>query len=141
MYKYIYSQFFQYTIRWDKTQMLKKFPLYKINGTKNALFLSINSSVLLSIHNSWKSWNAKVHLSKTVCRIFNFWIHLVFVKVYIIVQQKARNLWFWNVITPFQIRIIEKPQTVLLPGLWTLSYNKKLKSEVFTASLFLNRNF
>ena len=28
----------QYTIYWDKTQMLRKFPLDKIKGTKNALF-------------------------------------------------------------------------------------------------------
>ena len=28
----------QYTIHWDKTPMLKKIPLDKINGTKNALF-------------------------------------------------------------------------------------------------------
>ena len=41
MYKFVYCESLytiQYTIHWDKTQMLKKFPLDKINGTKNALF-------------------------------------------------------------------------------------------------------
>ena len=37
---YIYRKFIKYTIHWDKTQMLKKFSLHKINVTKNAnLFL------------------------------------------------------------------------------------------------------
>ena len=32
---------YKYTIHWDKTQVLKKSPLYKINRTKNAfIFLS-----------------------------------------------------------------------------------------------------
>ena len=34
----IFWKCIQYTIHWDKTNMLKKFPSYKINGTKNALF-------------------------------------------------------------------------------------------------------
>ena len=34
----IFWKFIQYTILWDKAQMLKKFPLDKMNGTKNALF-------------------------------------------------------------------------------------------------------
>ena len=34
----IFLKCIQYTIRWDKTQMFKKLPSAKINGTKNALF-------------------------------------------------------------------------------------------------------
>ena len=36
----------QYTIHWDKTQIFKKFPLRKLNDTKNALvfFSAFNSS-------------------------------------------------------------------------------------------------
>ena len=33
----------QYSIHWDKTQMLKKIPFDKINGTKNALFFLLRA--------------------------------------------------------------------------------------------------
>ena len=36
----------------------------------------------------------KFHLSKTVCGIFHFRFHLIFIKVYIFVQQKAPTLDF-----------------------------------------------
>ena len=48
MEKYVYSESafnIQYTINWNKTQMLRKITLDKINDTKNALFfVSSNSS-------------------------------------------------------------------------------------------------
>ena len=36
----------QYTIHWDKIQLLKKFPSDKINGTKNSLFFLPRTSTL-----------------------------------------------------------------------------------------------
>ena len=71
--------------------MLKKFPSGKINVTKNALFFLSRAA----IHHSF-TFNSqflyqlkhKVHLSKIVCGIFHFWFWLVFIKVYIFVQQK-----------------------------------------------------
>ena len=71
-----------------------KFPSDKINVTKNASFLSgapthhgftFNSQFLYELKH-------KVHPSKTVSGIFHFRIRLVFIKVYIFVQQKARTL-------------------------------------------------
>ena len=50
---------------------------------------------------------------------------LVYLKVYIFVQQEAWALWLSNIITHFKIKIIEKPDTVLLPDLWFLSCDKK----------------
>ena len=41
-----------------------------------------------------------------------------------------KTLWLLNVITPFKIKIIEKPHTVLLPDLWFLNCNKKFKNSV-----------
>ena len=35
---YIFYKFIQYSIHWDKIQILQKVPLDKINITKNALF-------------------------------------------------------------------------------------------------------
>ena len=35
----------QYTIHWDRTEILKKFPSDKINGTKNALFFLWSSNL------------------------------------------------------------------------------------------------
>ena len=72
--------------------MLKKFPLDKINVIKDALFFlsrapphdsfSFNSQFLHGVKHM-------VHLSKTVCGIFHFRFRLVFVNLYIFVQQKA----------------------------------------------------
>ena len=80
-------------------------------------------TVLLSIFDSYMSWlKHKVALSKTVCGIFHFRPRFIFIKVYIFNQKNAWTLWLYNVITPFKIKIIEKPHTVLLPELWFLSY-------------------
>ena len=75
--------------------MLKKFPLDKIQGTKNALFFlsrapthhsfSFNSRFLYELKH-------KVRLSKTVCGISHFRFRFAFIKVYIFVQQNALTL-------------------------------------------------
>ena len=114
----IFWKCIQYTTHWDKKQMLKTFPLDKINGTKNSL-------VLLSRAPTYHSFTFnlqflyelmhKVCLSKTVCEIFHFRFRFVF-KVYIFVQQNAWTVWLENVIIPFKIKIIEKPQTILFPA-------------------------
>ena len=74
--------------------MLKKFLSGKINGTKNALiFLSrapthsfpFNLRFLCKLKD-------KVRLSKTACGICPFRFHLVFIKIYIFVQQNAWTL-------------------------------------------------
>ena len=41
---YIFWKFIQCTIRWDKTEMLNKFPTGKISITKNALFSLASSN-------------------------------------------------------------------------------------------------
>ena len=78
-----------------KTQMSKKFLSEKINVTKNALFFlsqapthhnfTVNLRFLYVLKN-------KVRLSKTVCGIFHFQFHFVFIKVYIFAQQNAWTL-------------------------------------------------
>ena len=97
--------------------------LDKINVTKNALlFLS-----RVTTHHSFPfnpqflyELEHMAHLSKTMCGIFNFCFRLVFIKFYIFVHKK-HGLWRENFITPFKIKIIEKPGIVLLPDLWFLS--------------------
>ena len=72
--------------------MSKKFPLDKINGTKNLLFfLSRDPShhsftFLLRFLHELKH---NVRLSKTVCWNFYFPFRFVFIKVYIFVKQNA----------------------------------------------------
>ena len=72
--------------------MLKKIPLDKINGTKNALFFL---SRFRTHHSSTFTFRFlyelkhKVSLSKTVERIFHFRFRFVFIEVYILVQQNA----------------------------------------------------
>ena len=56
----IFWKCIRYTIHWDKTQMSKKFPSDKINGTKNALFFLLRPwliAVLLLICDSYMSWS------------------------------------------------------------------------------------
>ena len=81
----------QYTIHWDKTQMLKKIPSDKINGTKNILFFFRKLqliTVLLLICDSYTSWSTSF-VSLKLCVgffIFNFFL---FSKVYISFNKKA----------------------------------------------------
>ena len=92
--------------------MLKKFPLYKINGTKNALFFLSRAQT----HHSFTfnlqflyELKHKIGLSKTFCEIFHFRFSFVFIKVYIFVHQKAWTLSVQNVIISSKIKMIEKP--------------------------------
>ena len=109
----------QYTVHWDKTQMSKKFPSDKINGTKNALFFLLRApahhSFTLNLRVLYEL-EYKVRLSKTLCGIFHFQFRFVFIKVFF--QQNAWIFWLWNVLIPLKIKIIEKPHAVLLPDLW-----------------------
>ena len=55
---YIFWKFIQYTIHWDKTQILQKSPSEKINVTKNPLFFFRELqliTILLLIRNSYTS--------------------------------------------------------------------------------------
>ena len=75
--------------------MLKKFPLDKINGTKNAPFFLSRAPTHYSYTFNLRflyELKHKVCLSKTVCGIFHFRFHFVFIKVYIFVQQNAWSL-------------------------------------------------
>ena len=81
---YIFWKFIQCTLRWDKTQMVKKIPLDKMNVTKNTLsFLSWAPSHYSFTFNSQFLYEVKhmVYLSKTVCEISHFLFCLVFIKV------------------------------------------------------------
>ena len=76
--------------------MLKKIPSDKINVTKNVLFFlsrvpachsfSLNSRFLFELKH-------KVRFSKKMCGVFHFQFRFVFIKVYIIFEQKA---WIQN---------------------------------------------
>ena len=80
--------------------MLKKFSLDKINGTKNALFFLLRAPTHHSFTFNLRflyELKHKVRLSETVCGIFHFRFHFIFIKVHIFVQQN------------------EKPHMVLLP--------------------------
>ena len=92
----IFSKCIQYTIHWDKTQILKKFSSDKINGAQNVLFFLSQAPA----HHSFAfnlqflyELKHKVRLSKTVCGIFHFRFCFIFIKVYIFVQQNAWALW------------------------------------------------
>ena len=104
----IFWEFIQYTIHWDKIQMLKKLPSDRINTTKNALCFLLRASK----HHNF-TFNLQfliehmVHHFKIGCGIFHFRFHFVLIKFYIFVQQKAWALWLSNVIIPFKMKIID----------------------------------
>ena len=92
----IFWKCIQYTIHWDKTQILKKFLPDKINGTKNALFFLSEAP----IHHGFTfnlrflyELEHKVRLSKTVYGIFHFRFCFVFINVYNFVEQNVWALW------------------------------------------------
>ena len=92
----IFWKCIQYTIHWDITQMLIKFPSDKINGTKNVLFFLLRAPTYHRFSFSLQFLDElrhKVCLSKIVCGVFHFWFCFVFIKVYIFVQQNAWTLW------------------------------------------------
>ena len=70
----------------------KKFHLYKISSTKNALFFLLRAPIHHSSTFNFQflyELKHKVCVSKTVCGIFHFQLCFVFIKVYIFVQQNA----------------------------------------------------
>ena len=84
----IFCKCIQYTIHWDKTQILKTFPSDKIKRTKMLSFF-FHELLIISITFNLRflyELKHKVRLSKTVCGIFHFQFRFVFTKVYIFVQ-------------------------------------------------------
>ena len=88
----IFCNCIQYNIHWDKTQMLKKFPLDRINGTKKCPFFLSRAPT----HHSFYFYlrflyelKHKVRLSKAMCGIFHFRFHFVFIKVNIFGSTKC----------------------------------------------------
>ena len=61
----------QYTVHWDQTQILEKFPLDKIIGAKNALFFLSQAPTHHSFTFNLHVLKHKVCFSKTVCGIFH----------------------------------------------------------------------
>ena len=65
----------QYTIHWDKTQILRNFPSDKINSAKNALFFLSRAPTHHSVTFNLRFFyelKHKVRLSKPVCGISHF---------------------------------------------------------------------
>ena len=62
--KVIFWKCIQYTIHWDGTQMLKKFPSDKMNVTKNALFYNLQLNTVLPLicdsHMNWSTQSASL---------------------------------------------------------------------------------
>ena len=117
----------QNTLRWDKMQVLKKFPSDTINGTKNALFFLLRAPTHHSVASNLRflyELKHKVRLAKTMSRIFCFQFLFVFIEVYIFVQQNTSTLSLWSVVIPFK-KIKKKSHAVLFPDLQFLSCNKK----------------
>ena len=75
-------------LHWDKTQMLKKISVGQNKRYKKCIFFFHKLQLIIIL--------------VLICNSY---------KVYIFVQQKAWTLWVWNIIIPFEIKLIEKPYT------------------------------
>ena len=101
----------------------KKCPFFSFASSDSSLSFTFNFRFLYELKH-------KVHFSKTVCRIFHFRLGFIFIKAYIFVQQWAKIFQYVDSLTlkrhnSFQIEVVEKPHTVLLPDFWFLSCDKK----------------
>ena len=69
--------------------------------------------VLLLICLIWFLYELKhnICLSKTVCGIFHFWFHFVFLKFMFLINKMDGLFDYFNVVIPFKIKIIEKTHT------------------------------
>ena len=109
--------------------MLKKFLSEKVSGTKNALlFLSRASTHHRFTFSLWFLYELKhkVCFSKTVCGIFHFRSHLVFIKVYIFGSRKSMDSLTLRCHNSFQNKNNRKVTYRFTPiGLWFLSCKKK----------------
>ena len=72
-----------------KIEVFKNLPFTKISTRKIRFFLACKNNSKLKVIRFLCELKPKVHHSKSVCGIFHFQFRLVFVKVYIFVQQKA----------------------------------------------------
>ena len=133
--KFMNWKFIQCTILWDKTQMFKKFPSGKINNTKNELFFLLRArkhqAFTFNSPFSYKLWSTSFLSLKVGMRFYIIDSVSFFIKVYILAQQKAWTLWFYNVIVAFKTKIIEKPLTLLFPDL------EQIATRSFKVQLYL----
>ena len=115
--------------------MLKIFPSDKINITKIALFfLPQLIIVLLLIRDSYMGWSTRfISLKVCVWGISHFQFRLVFIKVCILVQQKA-----WTLILK---RHNSLRNIVLLPELCFLRRTRSLKIQRYLRELDPLTNF
>ena len=68
----IFWKCIQYTMHWSKTQMLKKFPSEKINGTKNAILFSLASSKSSQFYFNLRFLHELSHKARFVSFLLNF---------------------------------------------------------------------
>ena len=90
----IFWKCIQYSIHWDKTKMLKKFPSDKINGSKNVLFFFRELqliTVLLLICHSYMSWSTRF-VSLKLCVGFSIFDSVSFLLKFIFLFNKMHGL-------------------------------------------------
>ena len=71
------------------------------------------------------------HISKTMCEIFHFRFHVIFIKLYIFFQQTMDSLTLKRH-KFFKLKITEKPHSVLLQDLLFLSCNRNLENAIIS---------
>ena len=114
----------QYTMHWDKIQMLQKFSSDKISSTKvpSSFFHELQFFIVLFlVGRYYMRWSTRYVSLKPCVRYFVFDSVSFLLKI----MKYMDILWLLNVIIFFKIKTIEKTYSFLLPDLWFLSCNKK----------------
>ena len=87
--------YIQYTIHWDKTQILKNLSSDKINGTKNIIFFLLRAPAHHSFTFNLRfshELKHKVRLSKTVCVGFSIFKFIWFLLKFIFLLSKMHRI-------------------------------------------------
>ena len=129
---YIFWKFIQYTIHWDKTQMLKRIPSEKMHSFFCELQLIKIFLLIRNVSTSWWTW----FISLKLCVGFSIFNTVSLLLNFIFLFNKKHELFDFK--TPWflsKIKLIEKPHTVLLSNLWILSCNKNFENSVYLREL------
>ena len=125
-----------YTLRWKqnvKKKLLRiKLTLQKMHSFSFSKLQLITVALLIrNSYFSWKTWfiSLKLCIGFSIFDSVSFLLNSCYYYFYYF-RSTEKN---WAL--PFKIKIIEEPNTVLLPDLWFLSCNKKFENSMISTSV------
>ena len=112
----------------------------KASGTKNALIFLSRASTHDNTAFSFVPWSMRFVPLK-LCIEFSIFQFVLFLLKFIFFSTNYKDSLTLKCQIPFKIKIIEKPHTVLLSDLWSLSCNKKFENSVIPTWVGIPQNW